>query len=636
MSSEPSTEESDSRLSRATSMLVLGALGIVFGDIGTSPLYAMRECFFGEHGIAATESNILGVLSLIFWSLVIVISLKYLLLVMRADNNGEGGELALTAFCLGNRVGGKGTRGPSRIILAMGLFGAALLYGDGVITPAISVLSAVEGLKIATPVFEPYVIPITLVILTVLFFFQRHGTSKIGRVFGPIMLIWFSVLFTLGAWWVVANPEVLRAISPLYAIRFLGEEGLHGFVVLGSVFLVVTGGEALYADMGHFGKAPIRIGWFCVALPALAMNYFGQGALLLSSEAAAKNPFYLMAPSWALLPLVVVATCATVIASQAVISGTFSLTRQAVQLGYLPRMEISHTSTREIGQIYVPFMNWTLLIITLWLVVEFHTSSNLAAAYGIAVSTTMVITTLLIAAAARKRWGWSWFWIVLVIAPLLVIDIGFWTANSLKIADGGWFPLVFGVAVFTLMTTWFRGREILAERLYQTSTSLEDFVRALEKETGVVIPGTAVFMFRDTHGTPPALIHNMKHNRILHERVIVLSVVTEETPFVPMSQRVVVDRLSNRFTRVVAHYGFMQTPSIRSIFKACRAEGLEVDPLQATYFLGRETLIATERPGMALWRERLFAFMSRNAQRAAVFFELPSEQVIEIGLRVEL
>jgi KUP system potassium uptake protein len=617
--------------------LTLGALGIVYGDIGTSPLYALRECFHGEHAVPPTHDNVLGVLSLVFWALIIIISIKYLVFVMRADNRGEGGILALMALVPPKF---REPRGGHWVLVALGLFGAALLYGDGIITPAISVLSAVEGLEVATPFFNPYVVPITLFILLVLFAIQRRGTAGIGALFGPVMILWFGTLAVLGVSWIAQAPSVLAAIHPGHALRFFVANGWHGFLVLGSVFLVVTGGEALYADMGHFGRRPIRLAWFFLVLPALLLNYFGQGALLVNHPDAAENPFYQLlrrlAPDWVLYPMVVLATAATIIASQAVISGAFSLTRQAVQLGYIPRIEIVHTSGQEIGQIYIPSINWLLLLSTFGLVLGFQESTNLAAAYGVAVTATMVITTLLAYMVARRLWGWR----VALVAPFaaffLLIDSSFFGANIIKVADGGWFPLLVGLGVYTLLSTWKRGRQILAQRLRQEALPLEEFVATVKPDTPARVPGTAVFMSRDPRGTPPALLHNLKHNKVLHSKVLILSILTEEVPAVPAADRIEVEALGKEFYRVIAHYGFMQNPEMQDVVLLLKKKEIDLEPMATSYFLSRETLIPSQVRGMALWREKLFAVMSRNAQRPTDYFRIPVNRVVELGMQVRL
>ena len=625
------TESHSPRLHLLT--LALSALGVVYGDIGTSPLYAIRECFHGPYAVQPTPANILGVLSLIVWSLVLIISIKYLVFVLRADNDGEGGILALTALIRPAQGDPSGRR---RLLLMLGLCGAALFYGDGMITPAISVLSAVEGLRVATPFFTPYIVPLTILILIGLFLFQQQGTARVGALFGPVTLVWFLVLALLGLAQVVRTPDVIAAINPFYAGRFFVENGGRGFLVLGAVFLVVTGGEALYADMGHFGPRPIRLAWFGLVLPALLLNYFGQGALLLHHPEAAETLFYHLAPPWGLYPLVVLATLATVIASQAVISGAFSLTRQAVQLGYSPRVRIRHTSAREIGQIYIPGTNWVLMLACIGLVVGFRSSSNLAAAYGIAVTATMGITSILLYVVARERWGWSRFTAGLLIALFLVADLGFFGANSLKIPHGGWFPIVIAGAVYTLMSTWWKGRRILAQRLQTALLPLDRFFQDIRERPPLRVPGTAVYMYGHTTGTPPALRLNLTHNQVLHERIVVLTVVTEEIARVPAQERITFNSLGEEFYRVVAHYGFMERLDIPDILTQVKRYGLQLEVEAITYFLGRETLLATNKPGMAIWRERLFALMSRNAQSAMSFFRIPPDQVVEMGFQVEL
>jgi KUP system potassium uptake protein len=619
---------------RYLATLSIAAMGVVYGDIGTSPLYALRIAFHGEHAIALTHANVVGVLSLIFWSLVIVISIKYVAFVMRADNKGEGGILALQALIQRGRIERK--LKPRQTIVLLGIFGAALMYGDSVITPAISVTSAMEGLKVATPALEPFVIPLTLVILFGLFFIQTRGTQRVGALFGPVMILWFLTLSVLGVAQLLAHPQVLAAVSPYHAVRFLVENGRAGFLVLGAVFLVVTGGEALYADMGHFGVRPIRLAWYSLVLPGLLLNYFGQGALLLRNPAAAESPFFHLAPPWALYPLILLASLAAIIASQAVISGAFSLTRQAVQLGYSPRMRIEHTSSTEIGQIYMPGVNWSLMLVTFALVLGFQSSSNMAAAYGVAVSSEMVITSILFYILARTVWNWSAALAGTLAAFFLVMDVGFWTANALKIPQGGWFPVLIAAGVFLLMMTWKRGREILSKRLQEKSVPLNILMADLAADPPQRVPGIALFMSGNPGGTPPALVHNLAHNKVLHEKVIFLTVVTEEVPHVAPAERVTVKHLGKGFHSVLARYGFMEDPSIYDIIEHCRVRKLVIQVEGSTFFLGREELISTERPGMARWRERLFAFMSRNALRATAFFQIPSTQVFEVGAQVEL
>ncbi len=613
--------------------LSLTAVGVVYGDIGTSPLYAIRECFGEPGALAVTLPNILGVLSLILWSLILVISVKYLVFILHADNNGEGGILALTALVTPVRASASGGRW---LLIIMGLFGAALLYGDGMITPAISVLSAVEGLSIATPFFDPYIIPLTIGILIGLFWFQHHGTAGIGAVFGPVTMVWFLVLAVLGIGQIIQQPAVLAAANPWYGLEFFLHNGWSGFLVLGAVFLVVTGGEALYADMGHFGPRPIRLAWFGVVLPALLLNYFGQGALLLAHPETVVNPFYHMAPAWALYPLVVMATVATIIASQAVISGAFSLTMQAIQLGYSPRLEIQHTSSREIGQIYLPAVNWGLMVACICLVVGFGSSGHLAAAYGVAVTTTMVVTTVLFYFVAVHRWNWPLPLAGLLCGGFLLFDLAFFGANILKITHGGWFPLLVAALVFTGMATWKRGREILMQQLRVTSVPVTSFIEDMNRFAPSQVPGTSVFMNGNPEGTPSALLHNLKHNKVLHERLIILSVFTEERPHVSRRDRVTIETLSKGIYRLGVHYGFMEEPNIPVALAGVTLDDWTFDMSQTTFFLGHETLISTRKPGMARWREHLFIFMSRNARNATAFFGLPPNRVVELGVQVEI
>ncbi|HXV37033.1 MAG TPA: potassium transporter Kup [Myxococcota bacterium] len=613
--------------------LSLAALGVVYGDIGTSPLYAIRECFYGAYGIPVDPANVLGVLSLIIWSLILVVSVKYLAFVVRADNRGEGGILALMALIV---PGHEPARGATRRLVVLGLFGAALLYGDGMITPAISVLSAIEGLEVATPLFQPYVVPATLAILVALFCVQHRGTAKVGAVFGPITFVWFAALAALGVRAILGEPAVLHALNPVHAGLFFAHNGLRGALVLAAVFLVVTGTEALYADMGHFGRRPIRLVWFAVVLPALLLNYLGQGALLLVDPEAAHNPFYRLAPSWALYPLVALSTLATIIASQAMISGAFSLTRQAVQLGYSPRLAITHTSSEEEGQIYIAPINWLLMIACCGLVVGFGASTNLAAAYGMAVTTTMAITTVLFYVLARRRWHWHPLAAGGLAALFLAIDVAFLGANAVKIQNGGWFPLVVALAVFAVMSSWKRGREVLGRRLRDATLPLAQFLAGLAANPVPRVPGTAIFMTGDPESTPHALLHNFKHNRVVHERVVVLTVITAEVPAVSASERLGVESLGHGFWRVVARFGFMQDPNVPRALALAASPEFEFDPMRATYFLGREKLIAAGRSGMALWRERLFAFLSRNAEEATAFFRLPPNCVVELGAQIEL
>jgi KUP system potassium uptake protein len=631
------TAHADARAGRRggyLATLALAALGVVYGDIGTSPLYALREAFYGTHGIAVSPGNVLGVLSLMFWSLVLVVTIKYHIVIIRADNKGEGGVLALMALVNGSRL----ARGlsPRRVMIILGIFGSALLYADGALTPAISVMSAVEGLEIATPALGAWVIPVTLVILIGLFLLQSRGTARIGAMFGPVMLVWFATIGVLGLSEILRQPGVLAAVSPHHAVRFFAEDVRRGFLVLGAVFLVVTGGEALYADLGHFGHRAIQIAWFGIALPGLLLNYFGQGALLLSDPTAAENPFYHLAPAWALYPLIALATAAAIIASQAVISGAFSLTRQAVQLGYSPRLQIEHTSSREIGQIYVPAVNWGLMLLTCALVLGFRTSSNIAGAYGVALSTLMLITTLMFYVMSREVWRWSLARAAIVSGLFLCVDLLFFGANMLKIRYGGWVPLVIAAAIFLLMTTWKRGREILAKRMLEKTVPLKMLLADLAAEPPIRVPGTAVFMYGTADHTPPALVHNLAHNKVLHEKVVFLTVVTEDVPHVEPRERVTIRHIGKGFHTVVARYGFMDDPDIDDVLGACRTKTLEIRMEGTTFFLGRETLVASDRPGMAQWREQLFAFMSRNALRATAFFRIPANQVFEVGTQVEL
>ncbi len=609
--------------------LYLATLGVVYGDIGTSPLYAIRECFSGEHGVAPTHENVLGILSLVFWALSIVISVKYLLYVMRADNRGEGGILALMALASSDhRTTGK------RVVLFLGLFGAALLYGDGMISPAIAVLSAVEGVQIAAPALHAWVVPITVAILVGLFFFQRRGTARVGAVFGPVTLVWFAAIAALGVRQIIANPGVLAAINPVHGAAFLLTNRWQGFLVLGAVFLVVTGGESLYADMGHFGVRPIRRMWFSLVFPALFLNYMGQGAELMANPAAATNPFYLMAPAWALFPLLILSTMATIIASQAVISGAFSLTRQATMLGFWPRVRILHTSAKEIGQIYVPVVNWALMLATIGVVVGFRSSTNLAAAYGVAVTTTMVITTLLAYVVARRVWGWKTMTALVVTLLLLTPDLAFFIANMLKIEQGGWFPLTIAVCTFFLMTTWKKGATCLRARLLEELVPLEDFFELMRIERPARVPGTAVFMTSTAEGAPPALMQSLYHNRVVHQNVILMTIKTQDVPFVTDDERVEVSVLQDGFHRIVAHYGFMETPNIPALLAR---DDTPTPPIEyTTFYLGRETIVPEGRHGMSVWRTRIFAAMTRNALPANAFFEVPASRVLEVGGQVEL
>jgi KUP system potassium uptake protein len=611
--------------------LTIGALGIVFGDIGTSPLYALRVCFTGTHGFAATDQNVFGVLSLIFWSLILVVSIKYLVIILRADNEGEGGILALMALILPKKKNKK-----YLLILSLGLFGSALLYGDGMITPAISVLSAVEGLGIATPFFEPFIISITFVILLGLFFFQRKGTGKVGMIFGPVILVWFLSIGLLGINAILKHPQVLKALNPYYAFNFFHANGFGSVVILGAVFLAVTGGEALYADLGHFSKKPIRLGWFYLVLPCLVLNYFGQGALLLDNAKAIVNPFYFLAPAWALYPLVVLATLATVIASQAVISGAFSLTYQAIQLGFVARFRIVHTSPNERGQIFIPQLNWILFSATIMLVGFFRTSDNLAGAYGVAVSTTMVITTLLAYLVMRNVWKWSFFATASIIGFFLIIDLSFFAANILKVPEGGWVPLLVAGAIYFMMTTWYRGKRMMAIQINRTTDSLDKFLSYYKNKAEAIVDGTAIYLTRNSHGTPPALFFNLKHNKIIHEKIIIVSVKFDRVPHVDLLKNFKIAVLDKHITHLILHYGYMDTTDIPKAIRKLKEKGVIIDLENSTYFLGRESVVITKDTGMSPLRETLFDFLGRNSARISKYFNLPPEKVFEIGSRIRL
>jgi KUP system potassium uptake protein len=633
--------------------LALGAIGIVYGDIGTSPLYAIRECMTFPHGVAPATANIFGVLSLVFWSITLVVSVKYLLYVMRADNDGEGGVLALMALAArpaptaataddGEPASGPiptATTGPRRtkmMLLMLGLFGAALLYGDGVITPAISVLSAVEGLEVATRACSPFVVPITCIILVALFAVQRRGTGGIGAIFGPVTLLWFISIAAVGLPWVMRHPQILGAVNPIYGVRFFVAHGRHGFLVLGSVVLCVTGGEALYADMGHFGTRPIRVAWYACVFPALLINYFGQGALLLERPEAAVNPFYALVPGPWLYPMVALATIATVVASQALISGAFSLTRQAVQLGYLPRLTIVHTSGETEGQIYIPEVNWVLMVGCLVLVLGFQSSSNLADAYGIAVTGTMAITSLLFYYVARTLWRWSRWRAGGIVAVFLCFDLSFLAACSAKITHGGWFPLAVAIGMFAVTVTWKRGRLLVGERMAADSMPLSLFLADIELHKPHRVAGTAVFLSSTRRGTPNVLLHHFKHNKVLHEQVLILSIVTDAVPEVADDDKVHFREFGHGFWAVTAHYGFKESPSMLDLMARCKAHGMPINEADTSYYLGRETLVLTKREGMASWRKMLFRFLSRNARSATDFFAIPPNRVVEIGAQIEL
>ena len=627
----PSTAFGDAKTRRVYA-LSAGAVGVVFGDIGTSPLYAIQECFSDENGLKVTTENVYGIASLVIWALFIVVTVKYVLFVMRADNRGEGGIMALLSLVNDRAI--KNSR--LSFVLVMGLFGAALFFGDGIITPAISVISAVEGIDVATPALHRFIVPVSLGILVALFSFQDRGTARIGAVFAPVMGVWFVTIAVIGIGQILHHPGILAAVNPEYAASFILDHGWHSFVLLGAVVLVVTGGEALYADMGHFGKKPIQIAWFGLVLPALLLNYLGQSALMLSDPTAASNPFYLMVPTWSLWPMVLLATFATVIASQAVISGVFSITRQAIQLGFAPRMEVRHTSGEEEGQIFVPYANTALMIGVILLVIGFRSSANLAAAYGIAVTGTMATTTVLALIVARRLWGWP-LWQCLGLGVLfMIVDLSFLGANLLKIPNGGWFPVGVGLVVFTLMMIWKRGRQILARRLLEESLPLPMFLRRRKESTIPKVPGTAIFLTSDPDSVPTALLHNLKHNKILHERVVFLTVLTEPVPRVPGNDRVHVEGLAEGFYRIVLRYGFSQDADIPKALRLCRTLGLEFDLMETSFFIGRETLIPSVRADMPLWQEKIFVSMSRNALSATDFFRIPSNRVVELGTQVQL
>jgi KUP system potassium uptake protein len=611
--------------------LALGAIGVVFGDIGTSPLYALKESLVGHHRLPVDQPHIFGVLSLFFWSMMIVVTIKYVMLTLRADNHGEGGSLALLALVSRKLEG----RRPAAGIIMLGVLATALFYGDAMITPAISVLSAVEGLTVVESGLQPLVLPIAVGILIALFVVQAHGTAKVGAVFGPIVLVYFATLAGLGVVNIVARPEILGIVNPYWAFNFFALDPGLAFLALGSVVLAVTGAEALYADMGHFGRKPIAVAWLYVAFPCLLLNYMGQGALLLDDPAAAANPFFLMAPEWVRLPLVVIATLATIIASQAVISGAFSVTQQAVQLGFLPRLRIAHTSARAAGQIYIPSVNWALLILVLLLVLGFRESTNLAAAYGIAVTGTMFITTCLLAILAVTVWRWNRWLAGGVFGLFLAVDGAFFASNLTKIPDGGWFPLVVGFIAFVLLTTWAAGRRLMRERLAEGAMPMSVFI-ASAGQTATRVPGTAVFMAASPDGVPHALLHNLKHNRVLHQRSVILTVTVENVPQVDSAARVEVRDLGDGFWRLILRYGFMEEVDVPAELARIDACGDPFRMIETSFFLGRQTLVASERPGMALWREQLFAWMVRNAESAMDFFKLPTNRVVELGSQVEI
>ena len=612
--------------------LIVGAIGVVFGDIGTSPLYALKETFAGHHPIAVEPASVLGVLSLIFWTIMALVTLKYVAIIMRADNRGEGGSLALLARVTELTRDSRATW----FVTMLGIFAAALFYGDSMITPAISVLSAVEGLEVVAPQFKEYVLPITVLVLTGLFWIQSRGTALMGKLFGPVMCLWFGVLAILGVISILRAPQVLLALNPLYAFEFLLANPWQSFLALGAIVLSVTGGEALYTDMGHFGKFPIRLAWFTFVLPALVLNYYGQGALLLTDPAAIQNPFYLLAPDWALIPMVALATAATVIASQAVISGAFSVARQAVQLGYLPRMKIVHTSSMEAGQIYVPFTNWTLYFAVMALVLGFQSSSNLAAAYGIAVTGTMMIDTILVAFVAVLAWRWNPWLAMPLLGALLLVDLAFFSANAIKLLQGGWFPIVIALASFSTLTTWRRGRQLLFKEMGNLTMPIDQFIRSIEVDPPKRVSSTAVYLTSRLEGAPIALLHNVKHNEVLHARNVLVTVLTAEVPYVAAEERVDIVDLGSSFYRVFVRYGFMEQPDLPEALTACGDKGLAFNLEKTSFFLSREVVVPTLTPAMSLWREMFFILMLRNAQSATDFFRIPTNRVVELGTLVEI
>ncbi len=618
----------------ARSALILGALGVVFGDIGTSPLYTMHETFLPDHGLHPRPSTVLGILSLVTWSLIMVVAVKYVSLVMRADNKGEGGIMAL--MTLAQRAAGKSARA-RRLIMLMALLGAALFFGDGVITPSITVLSAIEGLQVAAPSLSHYVVPVTVAVLLGLFWLQRHGTARIGVLFGPIMMLWFLALAVIGVHNIIKAPGVLWALNPWHAVQFFMSHGAASFLALGSVVLCVTGAEALYTDMGHFGRYPIRAAWFGFVMPALLLNYYGQGGLLLEHPDAIANPFYHSVPDWALYPMIGLATAAAVIASQAVISGAFTVCRQAIQLGFLPRMQVVHTSREAIGQVFLPWINRGLMVAVIATVIGFGSSNALAGAYGIAVTGTMAIDTVLTMIVARRMWHWSRTVVILSGLLLLVIDLSYFGANTLKIPDGGWFPLVLGVLLFTVMTTWRRGRELVVREIKQGGLALAPFIENMTEHPPIRVPGTAVFLTANQEAVPHALLHNLKHNKVLHERNVLLTVAILETPVAEAEERIQISPLSDDFYSLELRFGFAEDPNIPLALSRCTREGLGFDMMDTTFFLSRESIVSSERrPGMAPWRDKLFAFMARNALPATAFFQIPGNRLIELGAQVEI
>ena len=616
------------------SALTLAALGVVFGDIGTSPLYTMKEVFsVGPHPVALTQTNMYGILSLIFWALIMVVSVKYIAFIMRADNRGEGGIMALLAQA-SHHAGNSPRR--QHVIMLLGILGACMFYADGMITPAISVLSAVEGLEVAAPILHPLILPVTLIILFLLFLAQSKGTALVGALFGPIMLLWFGTLGVLGVMSIIDNPTILHALNPYYAVKFFSVSPWIAFVALGAVVLSVTGAEALYADMGHFGRYPIRLAWFGFVLPALILNYFGQGAMILKHPETVKNPFYLLAPEWMLFPMIILATMAAVIASQAVITGAFSVSRQALQLGYLPRMHVEHTSENQEGQIYMPRVNWGLMIGVMALVISFGSSGDLAAAYGIAVTGDMVITTLLAGVVFRYMWGWSKLRTGSLLALFLTIDVAFFSANVLKIPDGGWVPLFIGIIIFTLMLTWKTGRTILYQQLKNEAMALTPFIEAVSAHPPTRVPGNAVFMTPNLEGVPHAMLHNLKHNKVLHENVILLNVRFLDIPFVPIEERLEIETLPHQFYKISVVYGFKDAPDLPRDLTLCEAKGLTLDAMDTSYFIGKESLIASGHSDMAFWRKNIFIGLFRSAETITNQFKLPPNRVVELGAQMTI
>jgi KUP system potassium uptake protein len=633
MGTAPAETTGPDSAGKAMRAMVVGAIGVVFGDIGTSPLYTMSEAFSGPHGIAPDPFNILGVLSLVLWTLVVVVTVKYITLIMRADNKGEGGIMALMALAQRATRDHPRTR---KLVALAAVLGAALFFGDGVITPSITVLSAIEGLEVAAPALAHWVVWIAVIVLLGVFWFQKHGTGRVGSVFGPVMCLWFVCIGLIGIWNIVQHPLVLRAVNPWYGVNFFMHHGAGSFLVLGAVVLCVTGAEALYADMGHYGRNPIKIAWYAFVMPGLLLNYFGQGALLVHHPEAASNPFYLAVPTWGLYPMIALATVAAVIASQAVISGTFSITRQAIQLGFLPRMPVVHTSNKEIGQIYLPWINRILLIMVVLVVIGFGSSNALAGAYGIAVTGSMTIDTVLFLIVAWRMWKWNPALVALMGVLLLIVDLSFFGANTLKVLDGGWFPLVLAIAVFTVLTTWRRGRELVLRQLKHSGLALAPFIASLAEHPPTRVDGTAIFLVSDPDAVPHALLHNLKHNKVLHKRNVILTVDTLETPYADADERIELVDLGHDFHRLTVRFGFADDPDVPAALHACARQGLDFKLMDTTFFLSRETIVAADRAGMALWRDKLFTFLARNALPATAFFSIPGNRLIELGAQVEI